>query len=380
MKCEGKIRMANLENRSLYGYTYTLNNINEAGIDTIGVQYHITTKCDLKCKHCYMGNSDGADDKRLQDMSLDESRTFLLEFEKYLLRHKKRASMYITGGDPILSEKFWDTLSMIKKSKCLNGTFVLGNSYHLNNDVVCKLKSYGVYAYQISIDGLEEKHDENRRKGSFQDALRALRLLHNIGIQTYVMFTVSKSNCEDFIPLYRLLDNMGIVDQISFDKMIPMGEARKRNDYVSPKEYKDFLLEVYKFIVFEKPHTMFGFKDNLWKLLLAEQGMVTPYKKDKQGILNGCLACDCSSITILADGTVMPCRRLDIELGKYPKKSFEELLDNNEFYTALCDKDNYVKCRTCDLFPFCRGCLAVKYSMNGSIFAEDKYCWREINE
>lgn len=363
--------MANLKSRQLYGY---LNNIENESTNAIGVQYHITTKCDLRCRHCYMGGSTPE-----KELSLEENRKLLLDFEKYLLHHKKRASMYITGGDPILSDKFWDTLSFIKSSKCLDGTVILGNSFHLNNSVVHEMKLHGVYGYQISLDGLEINHDKNRRDGSFQDAIRALKLLHDMGLETYVMFTVTKSNYRDFIPLYKLLDSMGIVNTICFDKMIPMGEALNRNDYISQDEYKNFMLDVYKFIVFEKPHILFSFKDNLWKLLLSELGLVSPYLKSKQGILNGCVACDCSSITILADGTVMPCRRLDIEFGKFPQKSFDELLDNIEFYDSLSNRSNYSKCNECELFSFCRGCLAIKNSMGGNVYAEDKYCWKKCN-
>lgn len=362
--------MANLLDRNLYGYTYSKHN----DVDSIGIQYHITNLCDLRCKHCYMGG------ERISDeLSKEENIKLLHELEKYLKNKNKIASMTITGGDPILSEKFWSTLLFIKESKYMKGTSVLGNSFHLNRTVVEEMKQAGVDFYQVSLDGLEKTHDENRRRGSFEDAIRALELLHDAGIYTSVMFTVSRSNYEEFIPLYRFVEQLGCVDVIGFDKMIPIGSAKMRSDYVSPEEYRDFLYAVYKYIVFEKPVTRFSFKDNLWKLFLDENGLLSPYQKDQDAIINGCLVCNAASISILPNGEVMPCRRLDITLDNCMHKNIEEIFDG-DFYEKLLEKKQYEKCNQCDLFSYCRGCLAIKYSTSRDLMAEDVYCWRKFDE
>ena len=229
----------------------------------------------------------------------------------------------------------------------MKGTSVLGNSFHLNRTVVEEMKQAGVDFYQVSLDGLEKTHDENRRRGSFEDAIRALELLHDAGIYTSVMFTVSRSNYEEFIPLYRFVEQLGCVDVIGFDKMIPIGSAKMRSDYVSPEEYRDFLYAVYKYIVFEKPVTRFSFKDNLWKLFLDENGLLSPYQKDQDAIINGCLVCNAASISILPNGEVMPCRRLDITLDNCMHKNIEEIFDG-DFYEKLLEKKQYEKCNQCD--------------------------------
>ena len=122
---------------------------------------------------------------------------------------------------------------------------MLGNSFHIGESEAIRLKTYGIVAYQLSLDGLEETHDSNRRKGAFKDVIRALTVLHNAGITTQIMFTVSKNNSCDFIPLLEYLDGLGIVDTVGFDKMIPEGNAKKRDDYLSEEEYREFLFSVF---------------------------------------------------------------------------------------------------------------------------------------
>lgn len=48
---------------------------------------------------------------------------------------------YITGGDPILHQNFWDLLQLLKKKKI--PFTILGNPYHLSDQVCKKLKEYG---------------------------------------------------------------------------------------------------------------------------------------------------------------------------------------------------------------------------------------------
>jgi MoaA/NifB/PqqE/SkfB family radical SAM enzyme len=68
---------------------------------------------------------------------------------------------YITGGDPILHKDFWKLLEVLK-SKNIPFT-ILGNPFHLNDDVCKRLKELGCEKYQMSIDGLRKTHDYIRK-------------------------------------------------------------------------------------------------------------------------------------------------------------------------------------------------------------------------
>lgn len=69
-----------------------------------------------------------------------------------------------------------------------------------------------------------------------------------------VMFTVSRRNYKDFIPLYRYLDELGIVDNLALDRMTAIGNGRNESDeLLLPEEYRDFLFSIYKFVAIERP-------------------------------------------------------------------------------------------------------------------------------
>lgn len=79
---------------------------------------------------------------------------------------------YITGGDPILHPHFWRLLNLLKER---NIPFtIMGNPFHLTDEVCKQLKFYGCHKYQLSLDGMRETHDWLRKPGSFDCTLEKI--------------------------------------------------------------------------------------------------------------------------------------------------------------------------------------------------------------
>ena len=97
--------------------------------------------------------------------------------------------------------------------------------------------------------------------------------------------------------------------------------------------------------------------------------------KEKYAIA-GCGA-GVDTISVLADGTVMPCRHMDITIGKYPDKSLKEIYRENTICRDIRAYEKYDNCSKCELSMICRGCLAMRYAMCGSIYTKEPYCWKE---
>ena len=110
-------------------------------------------------------------------------------------RMKERVPyFYITGGDPVLHPQIWDILGMLKER---NIPFtILGNPFHLTDEVCTKLKEYGCEKYQLSIDGNRETHDWMRKPGSYDITLKKIAVLKKAGIKVAVMTTVSAINAD----------------------------------------------------------------------------------------------------------------------------------------------------------------------------------------
>jgi radical SAM/SPASM domain protein of ACGX system len=291
-----------------------------------------------------------------------------------------QGSIYFTGGDPLLRHDFFDILSYANNKGFLLG--ILGNPNHITLAIAKKLKSLGIRHYQVSIDGMEETHDFFRKKGSFKKTLNALRILKKAGIETGVMFTLSRQNAEELIKVVNLVVGKE-VDNFAFGRVSLFGNAKSMKDQMlTPAEYRKLLLEVFKEFLKLKNSgckTNFMMKDNLWKLFYQELGLFDPIlytKNDKKTIYEGC-STGISALVILANGVVYACRRFPSPVGKVPEQKIEEIF--------LCPKmdvyrevDNFKKCSRCDLFQFCRGCPAVAFSVSGDYFSADPQCWKNI--
>ncbi len=94
----------------------------------------------------------------------------------------------------------------------------------------------------------------------------------------------------------------------------------------------------------------------------------------------GCAA-GLSGLTILPDGTLVPCRRLFVPLGNVRRDALREVWANSEVLGLLRDRRSYKgKCGVCARWARCRGCRAIAYAYSltagkGDLLAEDPQCF-----
>ena len=123
-------------------------------------QWHITEKCDQRCKHCYIFS---ANPNELRKETTKEKFPLVIDACVELCNKLDRLPYFtITGGDPILNKDFWELLNILHEKGIPFS--ILGNPFHLNNTVCKDLKRLGCRKYQLSLDGLEKTHDYIRRK------------------------------------------------------------------------------------------------------------------------------------------------------------------------------------------------------------------------
>lgn len=113
-----------------------------------------------------------------------------------LLRNESPAAVFLHNrSDPILHPHFWNLLELMKGYEI--PFTILGNPFHLTDEVCLKLKQYGCQKYQLSIDGMRETHDWFRRPGSFDITLEKIGCINRAGIRSVIMTTVSGMNIEE---------------------------------------------------------------------------------------------------------------------------------------------------------------------------------------
>ena len=232
-----------------------------------GLQWHITDSCDQRCKHCYIYA--GKDLCKNNDLPFEKLSVILQDFIITCKKMKRTPFISVTGGDPLLYKNVWDFVELLKQNNIKFA--ILGNPFHITDEVAMKLKDYGCINYQMSLDGLEATHDFIRKKGSFTATLSKLNCLRKAGIATTIMATVSKSNIDE-IP--NLVDTVVKyeVDNFAFARYCPNPDDFQ--NIVSAEEYHEFLGTMWeKFISYKDSHTKFVLKDHLWTLFLYENGL-----------------------------------------------------------------------------------------------------------
>ena len=336
-------------------------------------QWHITDDCDQRCKHCYIFSENTC--KKIDSMSWEQMLDTFYNCLDFCTVYNRRPYFYITGGDPILHPYFWNLLRLLKTSDI--PFTILGNPFHLNDEVCARLKAYDCRKYQLSIDGLRKTHDWFRKPGSFDCTLEKIACLNRAGVRSVVMTTVSGTNIDE-VP--------GIVDAVvkaganvfAFARYCPTSEEKDTG--IEPLRYRKLLADCdAKFKAYEKSgcKTYFNKKDHLWTLYEYEIGTFKLPENAQQGMIYGGCNCGNCHMTILPAGDVFACRRVqNSRVGNVFTDRLADLwVGEMETYR---DYTKFKKCAKCELLPFCRGCPAVASGSSGDFYAEDPQCWKEF--
>lgn len=333
------------------------------------IQWHITDVCDQRCKHCYIFSEGYA---RLVSTPLDELRRTYAQIKDFCARIERTPYIYLTGGDPILHTNFWELLEMFKA----DGTrfCIMGNPFHLTDEVCRRMKDCGCVKYQLSLDGLQKTHDMFRKEGSFQATTDAIKTIKRSGMWCAVMSTVSRTNMHEIPALIDLADELG-VDVFAVGRYCPTSteKAYDANIHITPYEYREFLQECWeKYEQHRDSRTTFQLKDHLWSLFLYEKGLL---KIPDCGEIEGC-NCGRNHITILPNGDVYACRRMESKVGNVNGSDLFDIWNGREM-DAYRQYDKFVKCRKCELKNICRGCPSVTYGYTHDMYEADPQCWKE---
>ncbi|WP_407415201.1 radical SAM/SPASM domain protein, ACGX system [Methanobrevibacter sp.] len=335
--------------------------------DYFAFQWHILDDCDQRCKHCYIFSNQ---DEKLNQMSWQEMEIIFDKCLEFCDETSKKPYFAITGGDPILHPNFWQLLEKLNENNVSYS--IMGNPFHLNDEVCKNLYELNCRQYQMSIDGLRKTHDYFRQPGSYDTTLEKIQTLRKAKIRTSIMTTVSKKNI-NLIPW--IIDEVvrNKVDLYSFARYCP---TSPKEDIIMPLEYKNLLEKVWqKYVEYKDSNTLFLFKDHLWTLFLYENGLFEiPRNLKKNIIYDGC-NCGISHMTILPNADVYACRRMESKVGN--------ALDGNLFSIFKSDDlnyfrqyENFEKCGGCELLRFCRGCPAVSHSYTSDMYSPDPQCWK----
>ncbi|CAN2043750.1 Radical SAM protein [Candidatus Magnetomoraceae bacterium gMMP-13] len=163
------------------------------------VFFHILTKCNLSCKHCYINPEQHG--KGL--LPVDTIKKWLKEL------HSKNSNVIFLGGEPTLHP---DLSLAIKEANNLGyKSITVDTNGYLFHDILNKINRDEVDYFSFSLDGPEpETNDPIRGKGSYDKCVSGIREAVAKGFSTSLIYTVSRFNLHELKKMPSLLKHLGI--------------------------------------------------------------------------------------------------------------------------------------------------------------------------
>lgn len=297
------------------------------------IQWKITNKCNLRCKHCYLG--------KLSQTELSEEQLF--DICKKII-NSNIMEVTITGGEALMV----DSLPIIVKELIKNDIKVniFTNGLLLNqfekklSDELGFLPVNDVQFF-ISLDGLEKCHDNIRGKGTFHKTLENIKGVIKKDYKVTTNTVLSKLNFKEIPKLYELLYHLNVF-KIQISNIVVLGNAD--NDMVLSKEERKIFMEDLKNVINRMDNS---------KLLYAEmpdedcKSDVYLIEKNNKSYLqkeNWKCSAGIGKATIDYDGKVYCCPFMKkYALGNICDKSFSEIWssENRVKFLKLIAKENY---------------------------------------
>lgn len=339
-------------------------------------QWHLTERCNLSCKHCYQTG------EKRNELTLPEIKELIVEISDMVSQWSDaygmavKPSFNITGGEPFLHEDLFEVLEDLRKLG--SEVFLLTNGILITEESAKFLSWLGISGVQVSIEGPEEVHEKIRGKGSFASSLTGVRHLIDAGMRVTLNVTLSEANAGYLDEIVDISNSQG-VGRLGFSRLVPSGRGSGMLKDMLSKERSR---ELYKRI--------FSAGSDRLKITtgdpVASQMSSAANEGEGGSIPVGGCAAGVSGMTILPDGTILPCRRLNVPIGNVRSDSLRELWATSPVLGLLRDKKNYKgKCGSCKRWSQCRGCRAIAYAYSQSkgeddYLAEDPQCFIDESE
>jgi radical SAM protein with 4Fe4S-binding SPASM domain len=349
-------------------------------------QWHVTDKCNLRCAHCYR------DEQRQQELPFEEAKRRVVDqILSAAPRMHARPFLALSGGEPLLYAHLFPLLDYLRDQDGLSCVLIETNGTLLGPEMVARLADYYplLSHIQVSLDGASaEVHDAIRGPGTFERSLAGLRRVINMTpMHTTISFTFHRGNAADVPRLLELGKELG-VSGIYLARLVPIGQgAGMANLVMTPQEARQvftLLHETNQCWVAEcaqggvRPWIV---EDRTLFHLADPQQAVRLYRSENGRLGNAC-AVGAATLTILADGTVLPCRRLPIPIGSLREQSLLKIWYGSDLLWQFRRRTRYLqgKCQQCEFllkYPgLCSGGAAcIAYGDCGDYNQPDPHCW-----
>ena len=277
----------------------------------IYITYFVTSRCNLKCQHCFYWESLNA---IRDELSLEEVEKFSKTIGKPLV-------LSLTGGEPFLRKDLGKIVKIFYKNSKPKIVSIVTNGYFTKNclkvvkDILFSCKFISLIV-ELSIDGLEGEHNSIRlSNNSFKKALSTFKALKKLKLK-YRNFNIGVITTFSSINQYKMKEIMLFIKKNlnpdSFTISLIRGDSKN-------KVIKNINIEQYRKVVTLKNKIFKSSYNNfsLSSLKAANDSLIEDivYKVLKyRKFQTPCYASSLSSV-ISPNGDVLGCEILNNKIG-----------------------------------------------------------------
>ena len=334
------------------------------------VSYSITTKCNLRCKHCYSKAGEAAPD----ELSTREAFQLIDDLSEWGV-----GLLVIDGGEPLCRQ---DVLAVVKyaSSKGIR-TGIGSNGTLIDKAMVTKMLDAGVKSVAISVDGaVSQTHDSFRGSGTFNQALKGAEACRNAGLPFRLNMVIRKDTLSQLEDMLCLAVDYG-ANAAGFFDLFATGRAKQQcsEQLLTPDERKqamELLAEAQR----DCPIVIAVRGCPMYPLLLQENDVQSRHfprqmlqKVSYYG--RGCAA-GRGYLSIRANGDVNPCVFLPMKLGNIREQPIISIWQDSPILAQLRQRELLKgDCGDCAYKVTCSGCRGRAYEETGDMMAADPGCW-----
>ncbi len=182
-------------------------NLNKFNLELIYLIFN--TKCNLKCKYCYIEGSvePGFKDTTMSNETFEKLIKYLdklIIYKKSKSSDKKKITFIYYGSEPLISKEFFiKSLEKIQeicvKNDIIPDFQITTNGTLFDKEIINAIKKFKV-GVSISLDGKKEINDMMRithnNKGVYNDIIKGIKSLNNKKIPFGISCTISQHNID----------------------------------------------------------------------------------------------------------------------------------------------------------------------------------------
>jgi len=340
-------------------------------IDKPIIFWNITSRCNLRCKHCYIGNYN-------KDLNTCSLLNIALKI-KYL----NPSLIIITGGEPLIRDDIFriiKTLSLEKFKIALssNGTLI-------NEHIADFLKKSNICYVGISIESIvPELHDEFRGvSGSWMKAIHGIEVLKRYDIAVGIRTTLTRQNIENALDVVKLCIKHN-VKRLAYYYLVPSGRGLDIVDLLpTAEQHIAFLEKIMKIAKMYSKEveilTVDNPSDGIYLALRTSENEDEFYEKLKFVGRVGTCSAGRKVLSIYPDGEVYPCQFLNnVSMGNALRDDLLKIWHEPKEPIVSRFREAFTKgkylCSNCIFVSYCGGCRVRAQVLTGDILGLDPHC------